>query len=130
MTPWLSLLVACGAPSSSPAPPATPEPVPVTETALSEPARVRLRFGQPAELPGLGGTVTLTAGKRETVMKDDGTFSHHATVGTLRFEHDGETVEVAFTSGQAFEHRDHPMAVYGMDALELVVVPPGQRPRP
>ncbi len=102
----------------------------MTAETVTETVRVRLRFDKAEPLPVLGGTVTLIAGKRDTVMKPDGTFSHHATVGTLRFEHGGESVELAFTSGQAFEHRGHPMAVYGMDALELVVVPPGQRPRP
>jgi len=130
VTALLLLALACAGPESSAAPPPEPEPEPVQTAALTESVHVRIPFGKPRTVEGLRGTVTLVAGSKDTVMDEQGRFSHHVTTGTLRFERGEQSDEIAFTSGQAFEHWGHPMAVYGMDALELVVAPVGQRPKP
>jgi hypothetical protein len=94
------------------------------------PLHISLPFHKPQDLPGLGGTVTLIEGSRDTISDPDGGFRHGATLGKLMFT-DGDTeTTVPFTSGQSFQHAGRNMAVYGAMSLELVIALPGEQPQP
>ena len=118
-----------GAPVSPPEP-ETPVSIPSNQTPISEPIHISLPFNKPQQVPELGGTVTLIAGSRDTVMGADGRTTHEATVGKLAFVNGAEKSVVEFTSGKAFTHAGRNMAVYGMMALELVIAAPGKNPSP
>ena len=125
------LALACDRAPSSPAPDAAlPTPVPAPLAPLDTRADVELDLGKTLPVGASGIEVTLVSGSQDRIKLPDGRMVDQTT-GRVKLSRGGESIEVDFVSGRAFEAFGHPMAVFGTAGwLELAAFPPGSAVRP